>query len=210
MESTFLTNYTDKTFLDEIKDDLRQCSSFSFSVSFIKKAGLVLLLTDIKAALERGAHGRIITSTYQNFTDIDSLRTFAVLQTIYPNFTCHLDFDSFHDDAFMVIGYHSKGYLFEYPDNMCKVVVGSSNITRSALKSNIEWDIAVEEPLPSKVYNRALSEFEDKWQGTHALTDDIIRQYMTRLDYAIERWDMDYDLEHVPATPNYMQKKALK
>ena len=210
MESTFLTNYTDKTFLDEIKDDLRQCSSFSFSVSFIKKAGLVLLLTDIKAALERGAHGRIITSTYQNFTDIDSLRTFAVLQTIYPNFTCHLDFDSFHDDAFMVIGYHSKGYLFEYPDNMCKVVVGSSNITRSALKSNIEWDIAVEESLPSKVYNRALSEFEDKWQGTHDLTDDIIRQYMTRLDYAIERWDMDYDLEHVPATPNYMQKKALK
>ena len=46
MQNQFLTNYTDVTFLDKIKDSLRRCSSFSFSVSFIKKAGLVLLFKD--------------------------------------------------------------------------------------------------------------------------------------------------------------------
>lgn len=60
----FLTNYTETTFIDKIKNRLRQCTAFYFSVSFIKKAGLVLLFKDIEAAVERGAVGRIITSTY--------------------------------------------------------------------------------------------------------------------------------------------------
>ena len=57
MSNQFLTNYTEVTFLDKIKDNLRRCKSFSFSVSFIKKAGLVLLFKDIEAAVERGAQG---------------------------------------------------------------------------------------------------------------------------------------------------------
>ena len=44
-----------------------------FSVSFIKKAGLRLISSNLEAALARGAEGALITSTYQNFTDIDSL-----------------------------------------------------------------------------------------------------------------------------------------
>ena len=63
MTNQFLTNYTEITFLDKIKDNLRKCKAFSFSVSCIKKAGLVLLFKDIEAAVERGAKGRIITST---------------------------------------------------------------------------------------------------------------------------------------------------
>lgn len=57
LEHQFLTNYTDVTFLDKIKDNLRHCKSFDFSVSFIKKAGLVLLFKDIEAAVERGCRG---------------------------------------------------------------------------------------------------------------------------------------------------------
>ena len=76
MSYQFLTNYTSVTFLEKIKDNLRKCKAFSFSVSFIKKAGLVMLFKDIEAAVERGAKGRIITSTYQNFTDIESLKSF--------------------------------------------------------------------------------------------------------------------------------------
>ena len=52
MSNQFLTNYTEITFLEKIKDDLRHCKSFDFSVSFIKKAGLVLLFKDIAASLE--------------------------------------------------------------------------------------------------------------------------------------------------------------
>ena len=70
MSNQFLTNYTEVTFLDKIKDNLRRCKSFAFSVSFIKKAGLVLLFKDIEAAVERGAQGRIITSKYRLYAAI--------------------------------------------------------------------------------------------------------------------------------------------
>ena len=74
MKSSIITNYSETTFLSTIQANLRECKSFYFSVSFIKKAGLDLLSKDIRAAVERGAKGRLITSTYQNFTDIESLR----------------------------------------------------------------------------------------------------------------------------------------
>ena len=71
MDSQFLTNYSETTFLEKLKDNLRHCTRFDFSVSFIKKAGLILLFKDIEAAVERGAKGRLITSTYQNFTEFE-------------------------------------------------------------------------------------------------------------------------------------------
>ncbi|MCR5088314.1 MAG: hypothetical protein K6C08_02210, partial [Oscillospiraceae bacterium] len=104
-----MTNYSNETFLDRIRQSLRRCNGFCFSVSFIKKAGLVLLLKDIEAALARGVLGRLITSTYQNFTDIESLKIFRQLMDRFPDFECHLDYNSFHDQQYSTIGFHSKG-----------------------------------------------------------------------------------------------------
>lgn len=208
MQNLFLTNYTEVTFLEKIKDNLRRCSAFGFSVSFIKKAGLVLLFKDIEAAVERGAKGRIITSTYQNFTDIESLKSFFALMNRCPNLQCHLDYECFCDKehGYATLGYHSKGYLFEFEDHR-EVVIGSSNITRYALLKNIEWDVVVQDDA---VYQQALAEFEDKWNATHLLNSEIINLYANKLNFAIERWDMDYDLAAANVKPNFMQRKALK
>ncbi len=209
MENQFLTNYTEITFLDKIRDNLRHCKSFAFSVSFIKKAGLVLLFKDIEAAVERGCQGRIITSTYQNFTDIESLKSFYTLMGRCSNFQCHLDYESFHDTGYATLGYHSKGYLFEFDDHR-ELVIGSSNITRYALLKNIEWDVSVADHFETGVYDDALKEFEEKWEATQLLDAELINKYSQKLNYAIERWDMDYDLSASKIKPNYMQKKALK
>ena len=208
MSNQFLTNYTEVTFLDKIKDNLRRCKSFAFSVSFIKKAGLVLLFKDIEAAIERGAKGRIITSTYQNFTDIESIKSFFALQCKHDNFECHLDYECFHDSNYSTLGYHSKGYLFKF-DDCYEVIIGSSNITRYALLKNIEWDVVVSE-REAEVYNQAYAEFEDKWSATHLLNSEIINLYSNKLNFAIERWDMDYDFTASNIKPNFMQRKALK
>ena len=209
MNSQFLTNYTETTFLEKIKDSLRHCSSFDFSVSFIKKAGLVLLFKDIEAAVERGAKGRLITSTYQNFTDIESLKSFYALQNRCENFSCHLDYECFHDNGYMTLGYHSKGYIFGFDDHK-ELIVGSSNITRYALLKNIEWDVVVSDSAEASVFDEAEKEFEDKWAQTHLLNSEIINLYSNKLNFAIERWDMDYDLSTAYVKPNFMQRRALK
>lgn len=209
MESKFLTNYTETTFLSTIQANLRRCKSFAFSVSFIKKAGLVLLSKDIKAAVERGAKGRVITSTYQNFTDVESLNFFQGLSQ-FPNFECHLDDECFMDEKnYSVNGFHSKGYIFELEDGV-EMVVGSSNITRYALLKNIEWDLVVSCDKYSEVYQDAMAELENLWSRTFSLTQDRIKDYAMKLSFAIERWDMDYDMANPEIKPNYMQRKALR
>lgn len=205
MKNIFLTNYTDLSFLDKIKECFKKCESFTLSVSFIKKAGLILFEREIEEALERGAKGRIITSTYQNFTDIVSLRKFNEWQNKYNNFECHLDFNCFGDN-----GFHSKGYLFEYGDSI-EIIIGSSNITRFALLKNIEWNISLISKDSIKSYDEAIKNFEYLWDRTFDLNDELIKKYSIFLDYAIEKWDMNYIN---PLTqniiPNSMQRKALK
>ena len=209
MSKQLLTNYTQETFLQRIKDNLRKCNEFCFSVSFIKKAGLVLLRNDIDAALARGCKGRIITSTYQNFTDIESLRIFLSFKNKHSNFDCHLDVESFHDEGYQTLGYHSKGYVFKFDDH-CEIIIGSSNITRYALLKNIEWDLLVEDDLNSELLRDTMEEFDNLWKNTEELDSLNINSYEQKLYYAIERWDMDYDRAESSVKPNYMQRGALK
>ena len=210
MRSSILTNYTDETFLATIQANLRGCKSFCFSVSFIKKAGLDLLSNDIKAAVERGAIGKLITSTYQNFTDVESLRWFLNLATTFSNFECHLDDECFYDiRTYSTNGFHTKGYIFEF-DERAEIIIGSSNITRYALLKNIEWDLVVNCAKDSEVYCNALREFEYLWSSTLELSSERISIYSSKISFAIERWDMDYDVVDQRIVPNYMQRKALK
>ena len=210
MESRFYTNTTETKFIDKLKQSIDTCQAFSFSVSFIKKPGLRLLAPNIEAAIARGARGQLITSTYQNFTDVDSLLFFYDLQSRYPDrFACRLDRECFRDAAGNAVGFHSKGYLFEFHDHT-ELLVGSSNITVYALLKNVEWDVSVIEAEGSDTYASAREEFDELWGRTLPLTMELINEYKTRLYYTIECWDMDYQLANAEVKPNYMQRRALK
>lgn len=204
MKDLFLSN-NNGNFLNRIKECLKQCNSFSFSVSFIKMAGLTLIERDIEEALKRGAIGKIITSTYQNFTDIKSLEKFLIWQRQYDNFECHLDYECFGDN-----GFHTKGYLFEYDDDV-EIIIGSSNITRFALLKNYEWNVSLISKENLSSYKSALEEFTHIWDNTLELDKSIIDKYEFQLDYAIEKWDMDYvNGNDSEINPNSMQRKALR
>lgn len=206
-ETSFYSNTSEISFVKKINDSLSKCVSFSWTVSFIKKAGLVLFLDSLEKALERGVKGRIVTSTYQNFTDIPSLEIFLNLQKQYPNFECHLEDSSFGDD-----GFHTKGYLFEYEDGSFESVIGSSNITRYALLKNKEWDIGVRSNKEASFCKQILEEFNYFWNETYPLDRDIVKRYEIALSYAVTAWDMDYVISKKDnqLNPNFMQRQALR
>lgn len=204
---SFLDNGQEANFLEKAIHYLDDCDSFDFSVSFIKLAGLKLLRNAIERALSRGARGRLITSTYQNFTDIPSLEVFLKWQEErFPGrFECHLDFDCFGEN-----GFHTKGYLFK-KGNERKMIIGSTNITYFALKKNIEWNLCYDGKEEVESYAKAEHEFEVLWQKTRKINAKLIQNYKTKLDTAIERWDMDYVfIGDEEVAPNVMQQEALK
>ncbi len=207
MKASFYSNQTKPSFLDKLKDSLSSCSSFSWSVSFIKKAGLSLFLEQLEEALRRGVKGKIVTSTYQNFTDVPSLRCFLQLQEKYPNFECRLENKSFGDD-----GFHTKGYLFSYEDGSYECLIGSSNITYFALLKNKEWDLGVTGYEQKGIKEEIEKEFAFFWDVLPPLSEELIKAYEKQLEYAIASWDMDYLLisKDGELNPNYMQRQALK
>ena len=197
----FYSNQTDITMLNAIKNSLKECDFFYISVSFIKFAGINLIKKDLQDALNRGVAGKFITSTYQNFTDVESLRFLNACQKEFHNFDVRLE-----DHNYLSGGFHVKGYLFSNSTSQW-AIVGSTNLTLYALKKNAEWNLSTHD---QNVYENVLSEFNDYWSITQPLDEALIETYRQSLSYAIERWDMDYSDTVTNEVPNAMQKKALK
>lgn len=204
MENRFLTNSTEVTFLNKLNDSLRRCTSFCFTVSFIKRSGVELISDALEEALRRGAEGKLITSAYMNFTDIPSLEYFLSLAQKYPNFHCHFDFDAFE-------GFHCKGYLFTYPLGQ-EIIIGSSNLTSFALLHNVEWDVSLEDSSLFSAYQEARRDFDRLYQKTYPLDQKLVESYKIRIENAPIRWDMDLITRYHPKAlhPNYMQQEALR
>ncbi len=205
MKDLFLSNHGEERFLEQLREEIKKCKKFYFSVSFIKYAGLKLIEKELVDALDRGVEGYLITTTYQNFTDIPSLKEFLEWANKYPNFHVHLDYECFGES-----GYHSKGYLFEREDGV-SVFIGSTNITRFALLKNVEWNIMLSDSKNIETFNSAKQEFDQLWDETLELNNDLIEKYRLSLEYAIVKWDMDYSMnDEGSIRPNAMQKRALK
>lgn len=205
MKDIFIANNTNVKFLDKIKESFNKCKKCYLTVSFIKKAGLNLFEKELESSLKRGALVKIITSTYQNFTDVQSLNTFLSWQNKYNNFECHLDYECFGES-----GFHTKGYIFVY-DDYTEVIIGSTNITRYAILKNIEWNVSLFRNNDIKLIQEIISEYDYLFNKTYKLLNELIEKYKLYQEYAIEKWDMDYfNPDVLIIKPNIMQKNALK
>lgn len=132
VNNKLIVNHEEKNFLAELKKGLYECEKFYMSVAFINFSGLQLLLDTFKELEERGISGKILTSTYLNFTEPKALERIRQFSNIELKVFL----------ATKEIGFHTKAYIFESKDSY-KIIVGSSNITQRALKSNIEWNVRV-------------------------------------------------------------------
>ncbi|SMC16459.1 hypothetical protein SAMN02745134_00083 [Clostridium acidisoli DSM 12555] len=73
VNNKLIVNSNEGNLLNELKNCLKEYIGFYFSVAFINFSGLQLLLDSFKDLEERNIKGRIITSTYLNFTEPKAL-----------------------------------------------------------------------------------------------------------------------------------------
>ncbi|EIT85714.1 helicase [Fictibacillus macauensis ZFHKF-1] len=200
-EKNLIVNSDKENLLAELDKSLNECVSFYFSVAFVNFSGIQLLLDSLKAAEERGVKGKIITSTYLNFTDAKALERLAAFRNI--------ELKVFITDKEM--GFHTKAYIFEY-DDYFKIIIGSSNITQSALKSNVEWNVQVIAKEEAQFVRKVMYEYQNLWAHATTATTAFIRHYEDFLKslkrdrpavYAIYE-NNEYIL------PNRMQREAIE
>lgn len=162
-----IVNSTDSNFYNHITTLLEDCKSFYFSVAFINFSGVQLLFDNLKKCEEKGIKGKILTSTYLNFTQGKALRALLDFKNIELKI---------YDTNIENRGFHTKAYIFEYEDEY-KILLGSSNITASAFKTNIEWNIKTISKKDDIFTKEIFEEFDLLFKDSLSVDEEFIKAY---------------------------------
>ena len=192
-----------RNFFIYLKQELLNCKKFYFIVSFIRYSGIQLLISTLDKLEKQGIQGEIITSVYLNITDSKALRKLLS----YKNIKVKIYNNSSES-------FHTKAYLFE-KEKYHSVVIGSSNISQSALYSAEEWNVKLTDSSFFNIYGKSLNQFEKLWHSNEAieLTQDFIDEYekykksvnvQNTFDYRKTKIEQENEF-----VPNSMQKRVL-
>ena len=160
-----------KKVLSSIEDELVACDGFQISVAFITMGGITPLLQTLKALEKKGIKGEILTTNYLNFSEPRALEKLNKLSNITLKM---YDVEASGD------GFHTKGYIFK-KDEIYRIIIGSSNMTKTALTSNREWNTRVVSTEKGEIAQSVLEEFNELWNSEYALEyDEFYEQYKER------------------------------
>ena len=179
----------------EITKRLKECDYFEFSVAFISESGLAVLKQILLNLKEKGIKGRIITSTYLGF---NAPKMFKQLLS-FTNIEVRI-FEQEH------CGFHPKGFIFHTGDHR-DIIVGSSNLTQTALESNQEWDLFFTSHENGELASQVSNEFDIQWELSTPLTNEWIESYKETYVKPVRPASVQ---NSKIIKPNKMQEEALK
>ena len=107
--------------------------------------------------------------------------------------------------------FHTKGYIFRYKDHY-KLIVGSSNLTQTALTKNKEWNLKVSSLEEGSLTEGVISEFNQLWNDADELTIKWIETYegIYRKQVEFARKSKVPRLSQYKLKPNKMQVEAIQ
>ena len=195
-------NYKEgKKVISSIEDELLACDQFQISVAFITMSGITPLLQTLKELEKKQIPGEILTTNYLNFSEPKALEKLNGLS----NITLKM-----YDVEAADVGFHTKGYIFKR-EEIYRIIIGSSNITRAALTTNREWNTRMISTDQGEMAQEIVGEFEELWNSPNTLSfDEFYENYKERYKIIkhqrdIAKQDEITSIEKYRLQPNSMQ-----
>ena len=178
----------------QLVSSLKKAASVDIIVSFLMESGVKMLLSELDNALKRGARIRILTGNYLGITQPSAL--YLIKRKLGDR--VDLRFYNEKDRSF-----HPKSYIFHYAD-YSDIYIGSSNISRSALTSGIEWNYRFSSKTDQKNYDKFYRTFEDLFENHSIVIDDEeLKRYSKNWHRPAVSKDLDkYDIAEEPEDTN--------
>lgn len=132
----------------EIRKEIQSADEIQWIVSFVKYSGIRIFLKDLEEHTRKGRVFKLITTTYMGATDPKAIEALANL----PNTEIKISYNNSQERL------HAKAYLFLRNTLFHTGYIGSSNISRTALTSGLEWNL--------KVTTQEIPHIIDKFQKT--------------------------------------------
>lgn len=152
----------------QLKMSMHKAKRIDIIVSFLMESGVKMILKDLKVALDRGVSIRILTGNYLGITQP------SALYLIKKELGACVDLRFYNDRE---RSFHPKSYIFHY-DNESEMYIGSSNISRSALTSGIEWNYRFSSLTDEKNFKMFFATFEDLFENhSIVINDEELKRY---------------------------------
>lgn len=146
----------------QLKMSMEKARQIDIIVSFLMESGVRMLLKDLKRALNRGVKIRILTGNYLGITQP------SALYLIKKELGNRVDLRFYNEKE---RSFHPKSYIFHY-EYSNEIYIGSSNISRSALTSGIEWNYRFSDAQDKKNYQLFYATFEDLFLNHSIVIDE--------------------------------------
>ena len=171
----------------QLINSLKQADSVDIVVSFLMESGVRMLLSEFENALKRGTKIRILTGNYLGITQPSAL--YLIKHKLGEQVELH-----FYNEKNR--SFHPKSYIFQYKD-YSTIYIGSSNISRSALTSGIEWNYRFSSKTDFNNYEKFYNTFLDLFQNhSVVIDDDELKRYSKNWHRPAVSKDLDrYDLQ---------------
>lgn len=194
-----LCNKEEKIIIN-LRKELENCDEFIISVAFITEGGLSLILEQLKELENRNIRGKILTGDYLNFTEPKALKRLLNYKNIELKILSKEKF-------------HAKGYFFK-KGNLWTLIIGSSNLTQTALTVNFEWNLKINSLEDGKITKDILNNFEEIFERLPKLDLEMIENYEKvynlSKEYSKIQEKNQNSLFKKDIKPNFMQKEALE
>lgn len=194
-----LSNKNEKI-IGTLRRELEECDEFIISVAFITESGVTMILEQLRSLNERGVKGQILTGDYLTFTQPKALKKLMEFENI--------DVRLVSEEKF-----HAKGYFFRKKD-IWTMIIGSSNLTQTALTINFEWNLKINSLKDGKIARNILNNFYNIFNNVSKLTAERLNEYEENylmyksFNKKIKR--QEKRLIEKEIKPNVMQIQALK
>ena len=141
----------------ELKAELASADSVDLLCAFVMWSGRACACAGALAdVIARGGHVRVITTTYMGTTQkraVDELCSIgAEVRVAFDARTTKL---------------HAKAWLLERETGLTTALVGSSNLSHSALFDGLEWNVRLSSMDAPHVIDRVRMMFETHWASEH-------------------------------------------
>ncbi len=150
--SNTLISGGDDPLFEHLKRQIDGAKHIDLAVAFAVDSGVAMLEPYLEDMLARGGHLRLVVGDYFGVTEPSALRRLMDLDGRVERFIYETRGGSFHP----------KAWVFRASDSKGTAIVGSSNLTRTALKNGVEWNL------------QSGSEQND-WQPVHEAFEALIR-----------------------------------
>jgi superfamily II DNA or RNA helicase/diadenosine tetraphosphate (Ap4A) HIT family hydrolase len=192
-------------FLAHLRPHFATATDIAIIAAFVQDSGLDHLELPVLEALARGARIRVLTGDYLDITQAAALRRLLQWQD-------HGAFGARIHRVAEQRAFHPKSWRFESPGS-AHAFVGSSNISASALRRGIEWNMVLGRDEDPNGYAEIATAFEEAWNAAQPLTSEFIENYARRarareaLHPATPPGEIDAPA--APPEPHVIQREAL-